>query len=260
MPMQIQLDHILKSFKLNLVIILILGLSLTFIACNDSELSIIDAQAEISNIKIYNLPNYYKDKLLKFDLQNNYPNLLFAVKIQDENTQVEKIILENPSKALSWSFNPDEINILNNKYIGANNINLYSPKFEEGLYTFTLLSNDGKSVSDTIYINNNVNEENLFIFLKNDKIYFSSSDFQENFNNYSELKQSEIISNFELFLYDDKKQLIEKKYYNISNLDLTNYFININSFSKPSYIQIEYIKNELKNIIKMDLRPSNSFF
>ncbi len=262
MLMLIQLDRILKSFKLSLMIILILGLSLTFIACNNSELKIVDKQIEISNIKTYRLSNCNDKKLFELYLENNYPNLLFALKLQDDTTQVENVILSNPSEALSWSFRPKEIDIHNNKYIGANNINLYSEQFEDGLYNFTLITSDGNAIKDSIYINNNLNSNEIYLYINNRKLYFSNYNINNNqiLNDYIELKESENLSNFKLNLYDEKKQLIETKYYEISNINLNNYCINTNSFTKYSYIQIEYMNKDVKNIIKIDLSSTNSSF
>jgi len=260
--MLIQLDHILKSFKISLMIILILGLSLIFIACDNSELKIIDKQTEISNIKTYSLSNYNNKNLIELNLENSYPNLLFVLKLQDDTTQVEKILLSNPSETLSWSFLPQEIDVHNNKYIGANNINLYSGQFEEGLYNFTLISSDGKAINDSIYINNNLNSNEINLYINNDKLYFSNTKINNNdmLNNFIEIKESQNLSNFELSLYDEKKQLIETKYYAINNIDLDTYFINTNSFIPYSYIQIEYMNKEVKNIIKIDLSSTNSSF
>jgi len=244
------------------MIILVLGLSLTFIACNDSELNIIDKQTEISSIKTYRALKSNINNLVEFNLENNYPNLLFALKLQDDKTQIEKILLSNPSERLSWSFTPNEIDINNNKYIGANNINLYSAQFEEGLYNFSLISSDGKAIKDSIYIKNNLTSNDVYLYINNGKLYFSSIDINNKniLNDYIELKESNNFSNYKLYLYDEKKQLLETKFYEINNFDLSNYYIDTNSFINYSYIQIEYMNKNVKNILKIDLSSANSSF
>lgn len=264
MLMQIQLDHISKNFKISIKIALIIGLSILLYSCDLKEFKLVDSYVELSEYKTLSILNNEAinpfEKVL-FEPLENYPNLILGVKLNNDDVIIDKMLLTSPNKDLAWDIDTQLLNIQDSKYFGASNINLASQNFEEGDYQLNIYSNDGRTISTTIYLQNKFN--NLFepyITLMNNSLYFTNTK-ESDLSNIKELKEKPNSGKFVVsFFNNEKNLLITKKFENEITSENYQFKIKIDNYEKVSYVKIYYNKDYGSQIeYNLDLSSAHSF-
>lgn len=259
MPMLIQLDHILKKLKINLKLIIMIGISFIFLSCSQKDFKIVDTKSEISIISTYNL-KATDSNLNKFDLFYEYPNLSLLVKLQDSSVAISSFNLYNPDSSLIWYLDTELITFENQEYIGSNDISLVSFYFEEGTYYYELLSKDGRALSQNLTIKNKVKNHNpLNIYLSNKYLIFSKSLLTSS-NNIDSLNISNEFSKIKVSFYDKDKNYLSSNYFeNKFKQESYPFKLKIDNFDEVYYVEIEVEdSNTIKNILKIDLSSAHS--
>lgn len=240
------------KIRKNMIALVILGLSLLFYSCENGEFKISSIESNIDYISTYKV-NVNEE----FDLIEEYPNLSVGVEFTQPDLNIAKMELSNSDNSLKWEFIPEKIMINNVETLGSNNINLASNSFVSGMYSIKILNNDGRELEKSFNLNNSITSQTLFIYLENDVLYFSNRKI-DNFSNVDELEktfqnQNTININF----YNSNKDLISSS--NLINQFETEIYpfkISINELNDVKYVKL----TSNKNIIYLDLSPSNSFF
>ncbi len=235
-----------------MIALVILGLSLLFNSCENGEFKISSVESSIDYISTYKVN--INDE---FDLIEEYPNLSVGVDFTQPDLNIVKMELSNSDNTLKWDFIPEKIMINNLEILGSSEINLASNSFASGMYSIKILNNDGRELEKSFSLNNSITPQTFFIYLKNDVLYFSDK-IIDNFSNVDELEktfQNQNITNINF--YNSNKDLISS--FNLINQFETKIYpfkISINELNDVKYVKLTYNKN----IIYLDLSPSNSFF
>ncbi len=235
-----------------MIALVILGLSLLFNSCENGEFKISSVESSIDYISTYKVN--INDE---FDLIEEYPNLSVGVDFTQPDLNIVKMELSNSDNTLKWDFIPEKIMINNLEILGSSEINLASNSFASGMYSIKILNNDGRELEKSFSLNNSITPQTFFIYLKNDVLYFSDK-IIDNFSNVDELEktfQNQNTTNINF--YNSNKDLISS--FNLINQFETKIYpfkISINELNDVKYVKLTYNKN----IIYLDLSPSNSFF
>ena len=170
--------------------------------------------------------------------------------------------IENESKSLTWDFEPKEITINNENFIGIDNINLASYNFDTGLYNFIIYDNSNKKVSTNINLINPFNNMlNLDLSLDNNKIIFTENNIDKfkNIMNPTDFNYKEKIT---ISYFDENKIFLKSDENN--NLIMNEnfpFFIDLDKSIDAKYLNIEYKDNNFINtVILIELSSSYSSF
>ncbi|MGD1816574.1 MAG: hypothetical protein ACPKNR_06025 [Pleomorphochaeta sp.] len=237
------------KIKKKMIALVLLGLSLIFISCANEEFKISSIESNIDYISTYKI-----NENNEFDLIEEYPNLSLGVDFTQSDLTIAKMELYNSLKTLKWEFIPEKIMINNHQVLGSANINLASKEFASSMYSIKILNNDGRELEKSFNLNNSITPQDLFIYLKNDVLYFSNLAI-DNFSNVKELEKTSQNQNIiNANYYNQNKELISSD--NLINQISTKTYpfkISIDKLSDIKYVKL--ICNN--NIIYIDLSPSN---
>ena len=237
------------KIKKKMIALVLLGLSLIFISCSNGEFKISSIESNIDYISTYKI-----NENNEFDLIEEYPNLSLGVDFTQSDLTIAKMELYNSLKTLKWEFIPEKIMINNHQVLGSANINLASKDFASSMYSIKILNNDGRELEKSFNLNNSITPQALFIYLKNDVLYFSNLAI-DNFSNVKELEKTSQNQNIiNANYYNQNKELISSD--NLINQISTKTYpfkISIDKLSDIKFVKL--ICNN--NIIYIDLSPSN---